>query len=54
MPTPNPPPRRGSLLLLLPIALILLALTALFAWVGGWIGNHKLNPQKMIDRKSVV
>ena len=49
MSTPNPPPRRGSLLLLLPIALILLALAALFAWVGGWFGNHKLTPQKMMD-----
>ncbi|WP_308920669.1 catalase family peroxidase [Janthinobacterium sp. J1-1] len=46
---PNPTSRRGSLLLLLPIALILLALAALFAWVGGWFGNHQLTPQKMMD-----
>ena len=46
---PNPTSRRGSLLLLLPIALILLALAALFAWVGGWFGNHRLTPQKMMD-----
>ncbi len=49
MPNPNRSPRRGSLLLLLPIALILLALAALFAWVGGWFGNHQLTPQKMMD-----
>ena len=28
-------PRRGSLLLLLPIALIVAAIGALFAWTGG-------------------
>ncbi|WP_141749462.1 catalase family peroxidase [Duganella phyllosphaerae] len=47
MPTPNP--RRGSMLLLLPIALILAILAALFAWVGGWFGNHNLTPQKMMN-----
>jgi catalase len=47
MPTPNP--RRGSMLLLLPIALILAVIAALFAWVGGWFGNHQLTPQKMMD-----
>ncbi|OYO28040.1 catalase family peroxidase [Janthinobacterium sp. PC23-8] len=46
---PTPTPRRGSLLLLLPIALILLAIAALFAWVGGWFGNYQLTPQKMMD-----
>lgn len=46
---PIPSPRRGSLLLLLPIALILAILAAVFAWVGGWIGNHNLTPQKMMD-----
>lgn len=46
---PNPTPRRGSLLLLLPIALILLVVAGLFAWVGGWFGNHQLTPQKMMD-----
>ena len=49
MPTPTPTPRRGSLILLLPIALILAVLAALFAWVGGWFGNHNLTPQKMMD-----
>ncbi|MGK5023441.1 catalase family peroxidase [Janthinobacterium sp. RB2R34] len=49
MSTPSSPPRRGSLLLLLPIALILLVLAALFAWVGGWFGNARLTPQKMMD-----
>jgi len=44
-----PNPRRGSLLLLLPIALILAAIAATFAWVGGWIGNRNLTPQKMMD-----
>lgn len=37
------------MLLLLPIALILAVLAALFAWVGGWIGNPNLTPQKMMD-----
>lgn len=46
---PTPTPRRGSALLLLPIALILAILAALFAWVGGWIGNKNLTPQKMMD-----
>ena len=49
MSTPSSRPRRGSLLLLLPIALILLALAALFAWTGGWIGKHQLTPQTMMD-----
>lgn len=49
MSTPSSRPRRGSLLLLLPIALILLALAALFAWTGGWIGKHRLTPQTMMD-----
>ncbi|KQQ32338.1 catalase [Duganella sp. Leaf126] len=47
MSTPNP--RRGSMLLLLPIAAIVAVLAALFAWVGGWFGNHQLTPQKMMD-----
>ncbi len=47
MPTPTPP--RGSLLFLLPIALIAAAIAALFAWTGGWFGNHGLTPQKMMD-----
>jgi len=46
---PSPTPRRGSLILLVLIALILLAIAALFAWVGGWFGNHQLTPQKMMD-----
>lgn len=46
MPTPTP---RGRMLLLLPIVLILAVVAALFAWVGGWIGNDKLTPQKMMD-----
>jgi catalase len=46
---PTPPPRRGSLLLLLPIALIVAALALLFAWVGGWIGNRNVTPQTMIN-----
>lgn len=49
MPTPNPNPRRGSMLLLLPIALIVAVLAALFAWVGGWFGHRDLTPQKMMD-----
>ena len=49
MDMPTPAPRRGSMLLLLPIGLILAALAALFAWVGGWIGNNNLTPQKMMD-----
>jgi catalase len=47
MPTPTPP--RGSMLFLLPIALIAAAIAALFAWTGGWFGNHGLTPQKMMD-----
>jgi catalase len=46
MPTPT---SRGSLLLLLPIALIIAIAAALFAWVGGWFGHHDLTPQKMMD-----
>jgi catalase len=46
---PTPPPRRGSPLLLIPIVLILAVAAALFAWVGGWIGNKNLTPQKMMD-----
>lgn len=42
-------PRRGSLLLLLPIALILAGLALAFARVGGWIGNRNLTPQTMIN-----
>lgn len=42
-------PTRGSMLLLLPIAVILAVVAALFAWVGGWIGNHDLTPQKMMN-----
>lgn len=54
MPTPTPippatPKPRGSLLFLLPIALIVAAIGALFAWTGGWFGNHGLTPQKMMD-----
>lgn len=44
-----PTPRRGSMLLLLPIALIVAAIGALFAWTGGWFGHRGLTPQKMID-----
>jgi catalase len=47
MPTPTPP--RGSLLFLLPIALIVAAIAALFAFTGGWFGQHGLTPQKMMD-----
>lgn len=46
MPTPTP---RGSMLLLIPIAVILAAAAALFAWVGGWFGHGDLTPQKMMD-----
>lgn len=46
---PTPRPHRGSPLWLLPIALILAALALLFAWVGGWIGNRNVTPQKMVD-----
>jgi catalase len=45
----TPTPRRGSPLLLLPIALIVIALALLFAWVGGWIGNRNVTPQTMIN-----
>jgi len=45
----TPTPRRGSPLLLLPIALIVIALALLFAWIGGWIGNKNVTPQKMIN-----
>lgn len=43
-----PTPRRGSPLLLLPIALVVLALGLLFAWAGGWIGKPEVTPQAMI------
>ena len=43
-----PRPRHGSPLLLLPIALIIIALASLFAWAGGWIGNEGVTPQTMI------
>ncbi|WP_373987264.1 catalase family peroxidase [Duganella sp. BuS-21] len=46
---PTSTPRRGAMLLLLPIALILAVIAALFAWVGGWFGNQNLTPQKMMD-----
>ncbi|WP_426191724.1 catalase family peroxidase [Massilia sp. DWR3-1-1] len=46
---PSPTPRRGSLLLLLPIGLILAAAAALFAWMGGWLGHRGLTPQTMMD-----
>ncbi|NYE60331.1 catalase [Duganella sp. 1224] len=46
MPSSTP---RGSMLLLLPIALILAVAAALFAWVGGWLGGHGLTPQNMMD-----
>lgn len=46
---PTPTPRRGSYLMLLPIALIVAAIAALFAWVGGWIGNRHLTPQQMAN-----
>lgn len=45
----TPGPRRGSVFLLLPIALILAALALLFAWVGGWIGNRNVTPQTMVN-----
>jgi len=45
----TPTPRRGSALLLLPIALIVLALALLFAWVGGWIGARGVTPQTMVN-----
>lgn len=45
----TPKPRHGSALLLLPIALISIALALLFAWVGGWIGNEDVTPQTMIN-----
>jgi len=46
---PPPTPRPGSPLLLVPIALILAVLAALFAWVGGWFGSHDLTPQAMMN-----
>jgi len=42
-------PRRGSMLLLLPIALIVAAIAALFAWAGGWIGARHVTPQAMAN-----
>ena len=45
----TPTPRRGSPLLLLPIALIVLALALLFAWTGGWIGDKGVTPQTMVN-----
>ena len=45
----TPKPRRGSPLLLLPIALILIALALLFAWIGGWIGGRGVTPQTMVN-----
>ena len=44
-----PKPRHGSALLLLPIALIIIALAVLFAWVGGWFGGRGVTPQTMIN-----
>lgn len=46
---PTPTPRRGSPLMLVPIALIAGGVAALFAWDGGWIGHHGLTPQKMMN-----
>lgn len=46
---PQPSPRRGSYLMLLPIGAILLAIALLFAWNGGWIGNRQLTPQQMAN-----
>jgi len=44
-----PKPRHGSPLLLLPIALIIIALAVLFAWIGGWFGNKNVTPQTMVN-----
>jgi catalase len=45
----TPAPRRGSYLMLLPIAGIAGAVALLFAWDGGWIGNRHLTPQQMAN-----
>lgn len=45
----RPSPRRGSLILLLPIALIVVLLALLFAWVGGWFGGKGVTPQAMAN-----
>lgn len=45
----TPRPRRGPLILLLPIALIVTVLALLFAWVGGWFGGKGVTPQAMAD-----
>ncbi|MDY0977538.1 catalase family peroxidase [Massilia sp. CFBP9012] len=45
----RPSPHRGSLILLLPIALIVAALALLFAWVGGWFGGKGVTPQAMAN-----
>lgn len=45
----RPSPRRGSLILLLPIALIVALLALLFAWVGGWFGGKGVTPQAMAN-----
>ena len=44
----TPTPRRGSYLMLLPIAGIVGAIALAFAWNGGWIGNKDLTPQAMV------
>jgi catalase len=44
----SPTPRRGSYLMLLPIAGIVGAIALAFAWNGGWIGSDQLKPQDMI------
>jgi len=41
--------RRGSLVFLLPIALIVALLALLFVWVGGWFGGRGVTPQAMAD-----
>lgn len=45
----TPQYHRGSPLLLLPIAVILLALVLLFGWVAGWFGARHVTPQTMVD-----
>lgn len=46
---PTSTSRRSAMLPLLLIALIVVAIAAVFAWVGGWFGSRNLTPQKMMD-----